>query len=179
MNPSLTVRVKRPALSTTEDNMRAFILGTALALSAGAASAQAVYPSDGYGPHGYGYTAPAPLYDYAGPAAASPKGYGPLIYTPQLYEPSPAFPGPPAEPGYYTAHSVVVSQPLYEYAPGYWGPAAASELPDVGGQPRVATAQDTAASIPARTARHHGTRHDRMYKMSVNRTHKGSKLVPQ
>jgi hypothetical protein len=39
-------------------------------------------------------------------------------------------------------------------------------------------ASGTAASIPARTARHHGTRHHRMYMMSVNRAHKGSKLTP-
>ena len=56
--------------------------------------------------------------------------------------------------------------------------ASANELPDVGGQPPVATMPHTAASIPARTARHHGTRHHRMYMMSVNRTHKGSKLTP-
>ena len=44
---------------------RALILGaTALALSAGAASAQGVYATPGY----YGYAAPAPLYDYAAPA---------------------------------------------------------------------------------------------------------------
>ncbi len=151
----------------------ALVLGVAvLAVSAGAASAQALYPSDGYGPYGYGYIAPAPLYDYAAPASATPNGYGPLIYTPQLYEPSAAFPAPPVESGYYVEQSAVVSQPLYEYAPGYWG-----RLPDVGSQPRVATAQDTAASIPART--HQGTRHHRMYMMSVNRTHKGSKLAPQ
>src|SRR5215472_7687631 len=97
--------------------MGKLVLGAAaLALSAGAASAQTVYP--GYD----GYTATAPLYDYAGPASAAPvhaapHGYGPLIYTPQLYAPTPAFPTPPAEPGYYTAQSVVVSQPLYDYAP--------------------------------------------------------------
>src|SRR5215472_16755272 len=125
--------------------MRALILGAALALSTGAASAQALYPSDGYGAYGYGYTAPAPLYDYAGPASATPNGYGPLIYTPQLYAPSPAFPAPPPEPGYYVAQSVVVSQPLYEYAPDYWVHSAANELPHVGGQPPVATASHTAA----------------------------------
>ena len=32
--------------------------------------------------------------------------------------------------------------------------------------------------IPTRTSRHHGTRHHRMYMISVNRTHKGSKLTP-
>jgi hypothetical protein len=91
---------------------KALVLGAAaLALSAGTASAQAMYPSYGT----------APLYDYAGPASATPNGYGPLIYTPRLYIPSPAFPAPPAEPGYYTAQSVVVSQPLYDYAPSYRG----------------------------------------------------------
>ena len=141
--------------------MRALVLGAAaLTLSAGAASAQALYPSDGYGPYGYGYIAPAPLYDYAGPAssAPTPHGYGPLIYTPQLYTPTPAFPAPPAEPGYFTAQSVMVSLPLYNYVPGYW-----------------ATAPDPAASIPARTTRHYG---HRMYMMTVNRAHKGSKLTP-
>ena len=91
--------------------MRALVLGVAtLTLSAGVASAQAVYPSQGDGPYGYGYTATAPLYYYAGPASATPHGYGPLN-----------FPAPPSEPGYYTAQSVLVSQPLYDYAPGYWG----------------------------------------------------------
>jgi len=85
-----------------------------LALSAGAASAQSVYPSHD------AYTPTAPLYDYAGPTSGTPRGYGPLIYTPQLFAPTPAFPAPPAEPGYYTAQSVVVSQPVYDYAPGYW-----------------------------------------------------------
>jgi len=94
--------------------MDKLVLGVAtLALSAGAASAQALYPSYGYEPYGYGYTARAPLYDYAGPASAAPvhaapHGYGPLIYTPQLYAPTPAFPAPPAEPGYYTAQSVKI-----------------------------------------------------------------------
>jgi len=107
---------------------RALVLGAAaLVISVSTASAQAVYPSYRYGYYGYGYTATPPLYDYAGPASgrapahAAPHGYGPLIYTPQLYAPTPAFPAPPAEPGYYTAQSAVVSQPLYEYAPGYWG----------------------------------------------------------
>jgi hypothetical protein len=59
--------------------MRALVLGVAtLTLSAGVASAQAVYPSQGDGPYGYGYTATAPLYYYAGPASATPHGYGPL-----------------------------------------------------------------------------------------------------
>src|SRR6516162_11839495 len=97
--------------------VRALVLGAAaFALSAGVASAQQ--------PYGY-FRGTTPLYDYAGPASAAPvhagpHRYGPLIYTPQLYAPTPAFPAPPAEPGYYTAQSVVVSQPVYDYAPGYW-----------------------------------------------------------
>src|SRR6516225_285322 len=113
-------RVRGPSFAT-EEFMGKLVLGAAaLALSAGAASAQTVYP--GYD----GYTATAPLYDYAGPASsapvpATPHEYGPLIYAPQLFAPTPAFPAPPAEPGYYTAQSVVIPQPFYDYAHGYWG----------------------------------------------------------
>ena len=112
---------KRPHSTRENAMMRALVLGAAaLALSAGAASAHTVYP--GYD----GYTATAPLYDYAGPASsapvpATPHEYGPLIYAPQLFAPTPAFPAPPAEPGYYTSQSVVIPQPFYDYAPGYWG----------------------------------------------------------
>src|SRR6516165_12574007 len=155
---------KRPHSTRENAMMRALVLGAAsLAISAGAASAQAVYPSKGYAP--YGYTVLAPLYDYAGPASsaavpATPHGYGPLIYAPQLFAPTPAFPAPPAEPGYYTAQSAVVSQPLYDYAPGYWGA-------DIGGWPPVAAAApDLAESVAPRTTRHYG---HRMYMMSVNR----------
>jgi hypothetical protein len=57
--------------------------------------------------------------------------------------------------------------------------AAANELPDASAVDRqVAATSGPAASIPAQTARHHGTRHHRMYMMTVNRTHKGSKLTP-
>jgi hypothetical protein len=60
---------------------RALILGTtALALSAGAASAQGanyVYPNSGYAPYGYGYAPTAPLYDYTAPA----YGYGAPAYS--------------------------------------------------------------------------------------------------
>src|SRR6516162_596380 len=121
--------------STRENAMtRAFVLGAAaLTLSAGAASAQAVYPSYGYGPYGYDS------------ARLFPGSY----YS-------------------YTAQSVVVSQPLYDYAPGYWGA-------DIGGWPPVAAAPDSAAYIPARSTRHYG---HRMYMMTVNRSHKGSKLTP-
>ena len=53
--------------------MKALVFGAAaLTLSVGAASAQAVYPSYGHAPYGYGYTATAPLYDYAGPASSAP-----------------------------------------------------------------------------------------------------------
>ena len=50
---------------------------------------------------------------------------------------------------------------------------------------QLATSAGAADNPPApgsgtstRTARHHGTRHHRMYMMSVNRTPKGSKLAP-
>jgi hypothetical protein len=50
---------------------------------------------------------------------------------------------------------------------------------------QLVTSAGTADNSPApgsgmstRAARHHGTRHHRMYMMSVNRTHKGSKLTP-
>ena len=61
--------------------------------------------------------------------------------------------------------------------------AAGSSGPD--GQ--LATSAGAADNPPApgstsgtstRAARHHGTRHHRMYMMTVNRTHKGSKLTP-
>jgi hypothetical protein len=84
---------------------RALVLGAAaLALSAGAASAQAVYPSYG---HGAGPDSPAP--------------HNPLVYEAPVYAPTLAYPAPPTAPGYYAAPSVVASVPLFEYAPGYWG----------------------------------------------------------
>ena len=61
--------------------------------------------------------------------------------------------------------------------------AAGSSGPD--GQ--LATSAGAADNSPApgstsgtstRAARHHGTRHHRMYMMLVNRAHKGSKLTP-
>jgi hypothetical protein len=98
-----------------------------------------VYPSYGYALYGYGYKATAPLYDYAGlassaPVPTAPHKYGSLIYAPQLYAPTPAFPVPPAEPGYYTAQSVVVPQPFYHYAPGHWGRYyGIGDVPGIGG----------------------------------------------
>jgi hypothetical protein len=53
----------KPPYSTRENAMmRALVFGAAaLTLSAGAASAQAVYPSYGHAPYGYGYTATAAM----------------------------------------------------------------------------------------------------------------------
>jgi hypothetical protein len=58
--------------------------------------------------------------------------------------------------------------------------AVAQNGPATGGQPtaRHPAAPGPAASIPARNARHHGARNHRVYMMSVNRAHKGSKLTP-
>jgi hypothetical protein len=55
------------------------------------------------------------------------------------------------------------------------GPAPGDQPPIAGGAADNPAAPGPAASIPARTARHYG---HRMYMMSVNRTHKGSKLTP-
>jgi len=52
------------------------------------------------------------------------------------------------------------------------------QAPLTSGAAGNAAAPGPAASMPARTARHHGTRHHRMYMMSVNRAHKGAKLTP-
>jgi len=95
--------------------MDKLVLGVAiLALSAGAASAQVVYPGYGYAPYGYGYAATAPLYGYAAPAYgyaapayAAPATAGTTII---IVNPAPAYTAP-----------TVVSRPLYSYAPGYWG----------------------------------------------------------
>jgi hypothetical protein len=64
---------------------KTLVLGAvALALSAGAASAQGanyVYPNAGYAPYGYGYAPTAPFYDYAAPVygyAAPVYGYEPI-----------------------------------------------------------------------------------------------------
>ena len=100
---------------------KAIVLGVAaLALSAGAASAQYVTPGYGYG-YGYG----APLYDYAAsgygyaaPAVAPVQGATTII----IVTPAPAYTAPqvyaapPVATGYYAA---AASQPLYNYAPGY------------------------------------------------------------
>jgi hypothetical protein len=94
---------------------------------AGGANGGGWYPGYGYG---YGYAA-APLYDYAAPAYgyAAPvadlaqPGYGyaaPAVAPAQgattiiIVTPAPAY---TARSGYYAAP--VVSQPIYNYAPGY------------------------------------------------------------
>jgi len=98
---------------------KALILGAAvLALSAGAASAQVVYPGYGYAPYGYGYSgyydyaAAAPLYDYAAPAYgyATPAYAAPATAgtTVVIVTPAPAYTAP-------------VGSGYYNYAPGYWG----------------------------------------------------------
>jgi hypothetical protein len=51
------------------------------------------------------------------------------------------------------------------------------QLPVAGGAAGSPTVSGPASGT-TRTARHHGTKHHRMYMMSVNRTHKGSKLTP-
>jgi hypothetical protein len=94
--------------------MDKLVLGVAaLALSVGAASAQALYPGYGYAPYGYGYTATAPLYDYAAPAYgyAAPAYVAPAQTgtTVVIVTPAPAYTSPPVVSGYYN------------YAPGYWG----------------------------------------------------------
>src|SRR5262249_46824202 len=90
-------------------------------------SAQAVYPGYGYGsygygyaPYGYGYAATAPLYNYAAPGygyAAPAVGPGQAGTTIVIGAPAPACTAPPGGSGDYGAP--VVSQPIYNYAPGY------------------------------------------------------------
>jgi hypothetical protein len=71
---------------------------------------------------------------------------------------------------------VIVGALLVRAGPFY---AAANELPDASAVDRqVAATPGPAASIPTQTARHHETRHHRMYMMTVNRIHKSSKLTP-
>ena len=58
------------------------------------------------------------------------------------------------------------------------GPPTSGQLPVAGGAAGTPAAPDLASDTSTRTARHHGKRHHRMYMMSVNRSHKGSKLAP-
>ena len=57
------------------------------------------------------------------------------------------------------------------------GPST-SGLPVAGGAATSSAAPGPVSVSPARTAHHRGIKHHRMYMMSVNRTHKGSKLTP-
>jgi hypothetical protein len=72
-----------------------------------------------------------------------------------------------------TLKNLMIVGALLVGAPFY---AAANELPDASAVDRQVAATPGPASIPAQAARHHGTRH--IYMMTVNRTHKGSKLTP-
>ena len=95
---------------------KALVLGAAaLALSAGAASAQVpgydyngvTVPLYGYAaPPAYGYAATAPLYNYAAPAYAAPATAGTTII---IVTPGSGYSAPVVGSGYYN------------YAPGYWG----------------------------------------------------------
>ena len=74
-----------------------------------------------YAAPAYGYTATAPLYNYAAPA----YGYAAPAVAPAqgattivIVTPAPAYTAPPVASGYYGAP--VVSQPIYDYTPGYW-----------------------------------------------------------
>jgi hypothetical protein len=106
--------------------MKALLIGVALFASVGStAMAQNGLPTGGqlpvaggaaggwYPGYGYGYAA-APLYGYAAPS----YGYAAPSSTTVVIVPSaPAYTAPPVVSGYYGAP--VVSQPIYDYAPGY------------------------------------------------------------
>jgi hypothetical protein len=112
----------------------------------------------------YGYPA-ASLYDYVGPAPpaaayAAPPGYGPLVFTPEVYAPTSM-----------TSLSLMIFSALFMGGASLpvaqnW-PAAGGQLPVVDGVANKPAAPGSAASIPARTAQHHGTPHGRMYMMLV------------
>jgi hypothetical protein len=54
----------------------------------------------------------------------------------------------------------------------------AQNAPATTAQPPVVGVAGSHGPASSKTARHHGTKHHRVYMMSVNRTHKGSKLTP-
>jgi hypothetical protein len=58
------------------------------------------------------------------------------------------------------------------------GPPTGGQSPVAGGAAGSRAAPGPASGTSTRTAHHHGTKHHRMYMMSVNRIHKGSKLTP-
>ena len=97
---------------------KALVLGAAaLAFSAASAWAQDGYaePVADLAAPADGYAAPAPP-----PAYAAPPVYAAPVYpAPPVYVvPAPVYAAPVVS-GYYAAP--VVSQPIYAYAPGYWG----------------------------------------------------------
>jgi len=89
---------------------------------------------------------------------------------------------PALEDSKTTSKSLVVVSTLLvggaSLAVGQNSHATGGQPPEVGDTASNLAAPSSAAAIPARTARHRGTRHHRMYMMSVNRTHKGSKMTP-
>src|SRR5262249_23734975 len=98
---------------------KTIILGVAaLAFSTSAASAQYGY-GYGYGAPLYDYAATPPLYDYAAPAVTPAQaGTTIIIVTPApAYAAPQVYAAPPVTTGYYAASAL--SQPLYNYAPGY------------------------------------------------------------
>jgi hypothetical protein len=93
---------------------KAFILGAAF-LAFSAASALADGSAEPPAPPVEGYAAPAPPQAYTAP----PVYAAPVYTAPQVYVvPAPVY-VTPLTPRYYAAP--VVSQPIYAYAPGYWG----------------------------------------------------------
>ena len=146
------------------------------------------------------YVAPAPVYT-ASPVYAAPVYAGPPVYA----VPAPRY---GTMPPHMATRPAAVNGLLKEVgsdseARGFGGFNDHLKKPDggqcaacgrsfigggteqPGGQPPEASgtasnpaAPGSAAAIRARTARHHGTRHHRVYMMSVNCTHKGSKLTP-
>jgi hypothetical protein len=58
------------------------------------------------------------------------------------------------------------------------GPSTGGPLPVAGGAAGSPAAPRSVSGASTRTAHHHGIKHHRVYMMSVNRTHKGSKLTP-
>ena len=112
------------------------------------------------------------------PVCFSPSGWQFRWQFPEPMVATLVKPPPPAlEVSMTTLKSVMIVSALLV---GGGGPfcATANELPDIAAVDRQVAGAPGPASTPARTAHHHGTRHHRMYMMTVNRTHKGSKLTP-
>ena len=96
---------------------KALVLGAAaLALFASAASTAMAQngPPTGGQPPVAGGAAGYPGYGYGYGAVAPATGGSTII----IVTPGPAYTAPPVASGYYGAP--VVSQPIYDYTPGYW-----------------------------------------------------------